>query len=93
MYIYINIYIYIISKREARRSQSEASETSNKIIPRSNKRARGEIKDRSTTILVNQASTSTITEEPMTVDTNCLSPGANNNNQNIDKLVQKLKLN
>ena len=43
--------------------------------------------------MVNQASTSTIAEEPMTVDTNYLSPGANNNNQNIDKLVQKLKLN
>ena len=49
-----------------------------------------EIEDTSLTLLVNQASTSTITEEPITVNSNYFSPGSNNNNQNTDKLALKL---
>ena len=49
-----------------------------------------EIEDISLTLLVNQASTSTITEEPITVNSNYFSSGSNNNNQNTDKLALKL---
>ena len=84
-----------MSKGEARRSQSAISsnferKASHKIIPRSNKRAREETEDTPPTLLVNQASTSTITEEPITVNVNYLSCRANNNKQNTDKLALKL---
>ena len=59
-------------------------------MPISNKRAREEIEDTSPTLLVNQASTSTITEEPITVNANYLSPRADNKNQNSDELALKL---
>ena len=79
-------------KGDARCSQSAIlfnveRKASDKIIPRSNKRAREEIEDTSPTLLLNQASTSTIIEEPITVNINYVSPRANNNNQNTDKLV------
>ena len=85
--------IYIMSKGEARHSQSETSfnikrKARDKIIPRSN--IREEIADTSPTILVNQASISTIAEELITVNTNFTSPRASNNNQNPDKLPLKL---
>ena len=79
-----------MSKGEARRSQSAIfnfeRKASHKIILRSNKRAREETEDTPPTLLVNQASTSTITEEPITVNVNYLSCRANNNKQNTDKL-------
>ena len=43
---------------------------SDKFIPGSNKRPREEIEDISLTLLVNQAATSTIIEEPITVNVN-----------------------
>ena len=63
---------------------------SDKMISRSNKRAREEIEDTSPTQPVNQASTSTITEESTIVNVNYLSPRANNNTQNTYKLALKL---
>ena len=63
---------------------------SDKMISRSNKRAREEIEDTSPTQPVNQASTSTITEESIIVNVNYLSPRANNNTQNTYKLALKL---
>ena len=63
---------------------------SDQIIPRSNKRARQETEDTSPSMMVNQTSTSTITEGSLTVNVNYLSPRAGNNNHNTDKLALKL---
>ena len=87
--------IYVMSKEEARCSQSAISfnvkrKASDKIIPRSNKRAREVIEDTSLTLLVHQAATSTISEEPIAVHVNYFSPRANNSNQKTDKLALKL---
>ena len=84
-----------MSKGEARRSQSPISfnverKALDKIIPRSKKRAREEAEGTPPTLLVNQASTSAITEEPITVNVNYLPAQANNNKQNSDKLALKL---
>ena len=84
-----------MSKGEARGSQSEISfnverKVSDKIISRSKKRAREEVEDTYPTLLVNKASTSTITEEPITVNVNYPSPRANNNNQNLKEIFFSL---
>lgn len=46
---------------------------SDKIIPKSNKRAREDIENTILTVLFNQASTSSITEEPIRTSPNYLS--------------------
>ena len=68
-----------MSKGKARRCQSVISfnverKRSDKIITRTNKRARQEIEDTSATLLVNQASTSSITEETTIVNVSYFSP-------------------
>ena len=76
-------------KGEAGRSQSAISfnverKACDKIILRSNKTGREEEENMSLTLLVNQASTSTITEESITINTSYLPPQDNNNNPNTD---------
>ena len=66
-------------KGKAGRCQSMISfnverKPSDKIIARTNKRARQEIEDTSATLLVNQASTSSVTEETTIVNVSYFSP-------------------
>ena len=81
-----------MSKGEARRSQSAISFNFEQVTKSFQDQTKEQERKQDTppTLLVNQASTSTITEEPITVNVNYLSCRANNNKQNTDKLALKL---